>query len=93
MKISFDGIRKNTTANINELCEVLKEALDEINDDDLKERLRVAFNNTAQSIDFINCIQDDDVEDDINDLSEILSVQKLEEQDLRMTNENIRANT
>lgn len=83
MRASFDGMRRSATANMNELCDVLKEVIElpswDSVSEDLKERIIEAFNNSAQSVDIMNCLYDPNVEDDMNNLSDILSVDRLDE--------------
>ena len=82
MTASFDGMRKRATANMNELHEVLKDVIElatwESVSDDLKERIVEAFNDSAQSVDIMNCLYDDNVENDMSDLSEVLHIERLE---------------
>lgn len=83
MQASFDGMRRGATNGMNSLHGVLSEVLkldsyDGIRDD-LKERLIEAYNNAAQSVDVMNCLYDPNVEGDMNDLSDVLSVDRLDE--------------
>lgn len=86
MQANFDGMRRNATANMNELHRVLKEdvlSMDSFDiSDDLKEKIIEAFNNAAQSVDVINCLYDDAEEGDMNDLSDVLIVERLELNDV-----------
>ena len=65
MKANFDGMRKCATANMNELHGVLQEVIGlaslESLEDDLKERIIEAFNNSAHSIDVMNCLYEDNL--------------------------------
>lgn len=75
MEVSFDGMRKNATDSMNSLCEVIKEVIalksyDEV-DEDLKNRLIEAFNDSAMRVDFFNCLYDDSVDGDMNNLSDL----------------------
>lgn len=80
MKVSFDGLRKNATRSMNKLYDVLEDILK--NEDiceDNKFQIIEKFNEAAMFVDSFNCIFDPDVEDDINDLSN-LSIDRLAEQ-------------
>ena len=82
MEANFDGMRRNATANMNELGKFLEEEIlimDNYDiDDEIKEKLVKAFNDAAQSVDVMNCLYDDAVVDDMNDLSEVLEIKLLE---------------
>lgn len=82
MQANFDGMRRNATNGMNNLHDVLSEVLklDSYDGicDDLKERLIETYNNAAQSVDVMNCLYDPNVEGDMNDLSDALSVDRLE---------------
>lgn len=81
MEANFDGMRRNATANMNELGKFLEEEILIMDnyyiDDELKEKLVKAFNDAAQSVDVMNCLYDDTAEDDMNDLSEVLEIKLL----------------
>ena len=81
MEANFDGMRRNATANMNELGKFLEEEILIMDnyyiDDELKEKLVKAFNAAAQSVDVMNCLYDDTAEDDMNDLSEVLEIKLL----------------
>lgn len=83
METSFDGMRRNATNSMNKLWDILKTVMDKETyqeiDDDLKEEITKAFNNAAQSVDVMNCLYDPNVENDINDLSDVLSINRLDE--------------
>ena len=70
MKASFNGMRKNATANMNKLHSVLKEVLSDMDNDSLENEIIEAFNNSAQSVDVMNCLYDPNVKDDMDDLSD-----------------------
>lgn len=75
MNVSFDGMRKNATRSMDELCSVLKEVIalksyEEV-DDNMKQRIIEAFNDSAMRVDFFNCMFDDTVDGDMNDLSDL----------------------
>lgn len=82
MEANFDGMRRNATANMNELGKFLEEEILIMDnyyiDDEIKEKLVKAFNDAAQSVDVMNCLYDDAVVDDMNDLSEVLEIKLLE---------------
>jgi len=77
MKASFNGMRKNATANMNKLHSVLKEVLSDMDNDSLENEIIEAFNNSAQSVDVMNCLYDPNVKDDMDDLSDFISVNRL----------------
>ena len=82
MNVNFDGMRRNATANMNELGNVIKEEIlskDSYDiSDEIKEKIIEAFNNAAQSVDIMNCLYGDTEEDDMHDLSDVLSIDLLE---------------
>ena len=82
MEANFDGMRRIATSNMNELGKFLEEEIlimDNYDiDDAIKEKLVKAFNDAAQSVDVMNCLYDDAVVDDMNDLSEVLEIKLLE---------------
>ena len=82
MEANFAGMRRNATANMNELGKFLEEEILIMDnyyiDDEIKEKLVKAFNDAAQSVDVMNCLYDDAVVDDMNDLSEVLEIKLLE---------------
>ena len=82
MNVNFNGMRKNATDSINELADVIKEVIQlksyEGVDDDLKKKLISCFNDSAMHVDFFNCLYNDNVDGDMDDLSD-LSVDRLEE--------------
>lgn len=82
MEANFDGMRRIATSNMNELGKFLEEKIlimDNYDiDDEIKEKLVKAFNDAAQSVDVMNCLYDDAVVDDMNDLSEVLEIKLLE---------------
>lgn len=81
MRVNFDGMRRNATANMNTLGKVIEEEILSMDEYDmpleLKEKLIEAFNNAAQSVDVMNCLYDPSQEEDMNDLSDILSIDRL----------------
>lgn len=82
MEANFDGMRRIATSNMNELGKFLEEEILIMDnyyiDDEIKEKLVKAFNDAAQSVDVMNCLYDDAVVDDMNDLSEVLEIKLLE---------------
>lgn len=82
MNVNFNGMRRNATDSMNELSGVIKEVIElksyEEVDNDLKKRLIDCFNDSAMRVDFFNCLYDDTVDGDMDDLSD-LSVDRLEE--------------
>lgn len=86
MKANFDNMRKAATASMNELGKVLKEEILIVTcsyylDAVLKEKIVIAFNEAACQIDLLNCLYDDNVEDDLNDLSDVIDVERLDIED------------
>ena len=78
MNISMDGLRKNATFSMNELYQTITNIIDEDNICDCeKEELIESFNQAAQFVDTFNCIYDDDVEGDFNELD--IDIKRLEE--------------
>lgn len=82
MKVSFDGLRTNATRSMNRLHDVLKEIIENDENDDMtdseKEEIIETFNKAAMFVDTFNCLYDDNVEDDFNSMDE-LSIDRLEE--------------
>lgn len=83
MKANFDNMRRQATASMNELGQVLKEEILIVTDsyyidDELKQKIITAFNQAAEQVDLLNCLYDDAVEDDVNDLSDVIEVERLE---------------
>lgn len=86
MKASFDGMRKNATRQMNFLGDILHEMLKRYSDDIAKrdmQELIETYNSAAQAVDVMNCLYDDSVEDDVNNLSHlsILRLDDLEDED------------
>lgn len=86
MKANFDNMRRQATASMNELGQVLKEEILIVTDsyyidDELKQKIITAFNQVAEQVDLLNCLYDDAVEDDSNDLSDVIEVERLELED------------
>ena len=79
MNVSFDGLRKNATRSMNILHTTLSKIIDE---SDLEERYKKdlikEFNDAAMFVDCMNCLYDDNVDGDMNDLSG-LSISRLED--------------
>lgn len=82
MNVSFDGMRRSATRSMDELCSVLREVIAlksyEDVDEDMKQRIIEAFNDSAMRVDFFNCLFDDSVDGDMNNLSD-LCVDRLDE--------------
>lgn len=78
MKISFDGMRITATASMNALHETIFEIIE---DDDIcsgiKEDLIKRFNDAAMDVNFFNCLYDNEVEDDFNEMDD-LSIKRFE---------------
>ena len=79
MNVSFDGLRTNATRSMNRLYDAIKDVID--NEDisiDNKIDLIDTFNESAMFVDTFNCLYDDTVEDDMNNMKN-LSIDRLEE--------------
>jgi len=78
MKVSIDGLRSNATADVNKLCESIKDLIKDIPDyidfDEVVEK----FNQVANNVGIFNCVFSDDMED-FNDMSEKLKVNEIED--------------
>ena len=83
MKVSFDGMRRISTKNVNKLFDILDIAIDELNDNDLKEQIIIAFNDVAHSVANFNLLFDPECKDDMNDLSDELAIELLVDLDER----------
>lgn len=84
MNVSFDGLRTNATRSMNVLHDEVKKILHVDSYDDIsdiqKSDLIKSFNEAAMFVDTFNCLYDDDVEDDMNNM-ENLSIDRLIELD------------
>lgn len=86
MKANFDGMRKNATRRMNDLGSEIKKLLEMAKDgkyfeiEDF-ENLINSFNNSAGAVDVLNCLYDDNIEDDMNDLSDELRINLLNEEE------------
>lgn len=82
MNVSFNGLRRNATYAMNELWDILNTVLDEDThqdiDVDLKQKIIEKFNQAAMYVDSFNCLYDDSVEGDMDNLSD-LSISRLED--------------
>lgn len=80
MKANFDGMRRNATESMNYLHTVLKKVIEcgWVEDWYLEEKIIEAYNDAAQSVDVMNCLYDPKVEDDMTDLSDVLSIDRLD---------------
>jgi len=80
---NFNGMRCNATRSMNRLKNVLAEvvALDSYDsvDESLKKRIKSAFDEAAQNVDVMNCLFDDEVVGDMDDLSDKLNVNRFYE--------------
>ena len=83
MKVSFNGMRKNATRAMNDLKDVLDTAMMDESyqniDVDFKVKIVEKFNQAAMFVDSFNCLFDPDTDGDMDDLSEQLSVSRLED--------------
>lgn len=80
MKVSFDGMRKNATNSMNGLHSIIEDILFKSDlDENMKEDLILRFNTVATMVDSFNCLFDPTVEDDFNDLTDVLSIERLED--------------
>lgn len=81
MNVSFDRLRKNATRSMNDLHSTLNKIITEYDmyEKD-RENLIKEFNEAAMFVDCMNCLFDNDVEGDINNLSD-LSISRLEDLD------------
>ena len=83
MKACFDGMRRNATGRMNDLGQEIKELLEMAIDgkyfelEDF-ENLVDSFNSSAGAVDALNCLYDDNIEDDMNDLSELIDISLIE---------------
>lgn len=83
MKANFDNMRIFATGSMNALGEVLQDEILTVSDsyyidDELKQKIIKVFNFAAQRINALNLLYDDNVEDDVNDLSDDIEVNLLE---------------
>ena len=83
MKANFDGMRRNATSRMNDLGQEIKELLEMAKDgkyfelEDFEDLVN-SFNNSAGAVDVLNCLYDDSIEDDMNDLSDVLNIDLIE---------------
>lgn len=78
----FDGMRKNATREMNNLQCVIEDMLshgDNLYDEDVQ-KLKEQYNRAAQSVDIMNCLYDDNIEGDVNNLSHLV-IFRFEEDD------------
>lgn len=81
MKVSMDGLRRNATRSVNDLHRVLEDIINSGDlDCDQQEELINGFNEVSRSVGILNCVYDPDIEDDMNDLSD-LEIKYLEVQE------------
>jgi hypothetical protein len=83
MNVSFNGMRRNATRAMNDLKDVLDTAMMDEScqniDVDFKIAIVEKFNRAAFMVDSFNCLFDPDVDGDMDDLSNELSVITLED--------------
>lgn len=81
MRVSFDGMRRNATSSMNRLHTVIDDILATTDEYDIsatkREELTESFNDAAMFVDSFNCLYDDNVEDDMTNLSD-LEIKRLE---------------
>ena len=83
MKVSFDGMRRNATSRMNDLGSEIRELLEMVKDgkyfeiEDF-ENLIDSFNCSAGAVDVLNCLYDDNIQDDMNDLSDLINIDLIE---------------
>jgi len=80
MKLSMDGLRRNSTHDFNEFSNFLKSILDDIACDVDTDQLIELHDQVAQNLGTLNCVFDEENEL-FNDLSEKLEVNFLGEDD------------
>lgn len=82
MNVSFDGLRKNATRSMNNLHSEIENILKNVDcyqfDKSYKEDLIKSFNEAAMFVDTFNCLYDDDIDGDFNNLSD-LSINRIDE--------------
>jgi hypothetical protein len=74
MNVSFDGLRTNATQSMNRLYDEIKGILETYEDDIIesdREDLMEKFNDSAMLVDTFNCLYDDDVEGDLNNMENL----------------------
>ena len=72
MKVSMDGLRRNTTRSVNDLHRVLEDIINSGDlDCDQQEEVINGFNEVSRFIGTLNCVYDPNIEDDMNDLSDL----------------------
>lgn len=88
MKANFDGMRKNATHRMNYLGYKIKELLEMAKDgkyfvvEDFEDLIN-SFNSSAGAVDVLNCLYDNNVEDDINDLSDLINIDLIEVEEIQ----------
>lgn len=75
MRVSMDGLRRNATNSMTELCNAIEEMFtdDRYNDisEEHKKSVTNAFNNAGRMVTTFNCLYDDNEKDDFNDMSDV----------------------
>ncbi|UFH59810.1 hypothetical protein [Sulfurovum mangrovi] len=83
MQVSFDGMRRNATNAMNALQgnieDMLKKYEYDLYDSDRQDLIE-SFNEAAMFVDMFNCLFDDDVDGDMNNLSD-LEINRLSEEE------------
>lgn len=77
-------MRRNATGRMNDLGQEIKELLEMAKDSKYFEiedfeNLVDSFNSSAGAVDALNCLYDDNIEDDMNDLSELIEFEDFKE--------------
>ena len=75
MKVSFNGLRKNTTNSMTSLCRAIDCMLRDDRYNDIsyehKEEVVRKFNEAARMVTTFNCLYDDSVKDDFDNMSDV----------------------
>ena len=72
MKVNFDNIRRKTTNEFNNLGDYIENHMNEYGYYTEKaEKVVAAYNNLRNMIIALNCLHDDEVADDVNDLADL----------------------
>ena len=88
MKVSFNGLRRNATSDMNQLGDEIKELLNKSKQgiffeiEDLEELVE-SFNAAASCVDMFNCLYDDNIKDDMDDLSDDIEIQNIDIEDFK----------
>ena len=80
MKVSFNRMRKNATKSMNDLHSIIEDIIFKSDlDENYKEDLILRFNTAAMFVDSFNCLFDPEHENDYDDLSNEIEVNRLDE--------------